>query len=216
MKLLSSPASPFGAKVKIWAHMLGLQAQLQVEAINTIELAQSGDHPNPLGKIPALITRADGCIFDSAVICVLAAQTGSVYLSEGWERRLYLAAVNGPTEAALSWVYEQRMHTPEQISENYLAPQLGKIERTLLWLESNTPVEPGMDIADAALAAALSYLDLRWDQPWRNGHLTWRIGWLHSHSGIPGLVKLSPTRQIRRKVRLMRGLAHFDKARLGN
>ena len=51
MKLLSSPASPFGAKVKIWAHMLGLQTQLQVEAIDTIELAQSGEHPNPLGKI---------------------------------------------------------------------------------------------------------------------------------------------------------------------
>ena len=171
MKLLSSPASPFGAKVKIWAHMLGLQAQIQVEAIDTIELAHSGEHPNPLGKIPALITEEDGCIFDSAVICeYLAAQTGSVYLSEGWERRVYLAAVNGLTEAALSWVYEQRMRTPEQISENYLALQLGKIERTLLWLESNTPVEPGMDVADAALAAALSYLDLRWDQPWRESH----------------------------------------------
>ena len=62
------------------------------------------------------------------------------------------------------------MHTPEQVSENYLALQLGKIERTLLWLESNTPVEPDMDVTDAALAAALSYLDLRWDQPWRDGH----------------------------------------------
>ena len=27
-----------------------------------------------------------------------------------------------------------------------------------------------MDVADAALAAALSYLDLRWDRPWRDGH----------------------------------------------
>ena len=35
--------------------MLGLQAQIQVEAIDTIELAQSGEHPNPLGK-SALIT----------------------------------------------------------------------------------------------------------------------------------------------------------------
>ena len=171
MKLLSSPASPFGAKVKIWAHMLGLQAQIQVEAIDTIELAHSGEHPNPLGKIPALITKEDGCIFDSAVICeYLAAQNGSPCLSEGWQRRVYLAAVNGLTEAALSWVYEQRMHTPEQVSENYLALQLGKIQRTLAWLESNTADQPGQDVADAALAAALSYLDLRWDQPWRESH----------------------------------------------
>ena len=170
MKLLSSPASPFGAKVKIWAHMLGLQTQIQVEAIDTIELAQSGEHPNPLGKIPALITEEDGCIFDSAVICeYLAAQNGSPYLRDDWERRVYLAAVNGLTEASLSWVYEQRMHTPEQVSENYLALQLGKIQRTLAWLESNTADEPGQDVADAALAAALSYLDLRWDQPWRDG-----------------------------------------------
>lgn len=171
MKLLSSPASPFGAKVKIWAHMLGLQAQIQVEAIDTIELAQSGEHPNPLGKIPALITEEDGCIFDSAVICeYLAAQSGSTYLNEGWERRVYLSAVNGLTEAALSWVYEQRMHTPQQIAENYLALQLGKIQRTLDWLESNTADEPGKDVADAALAAALSYLDLRWQQAWRDSH----------------------------------------------
>ena len=171
MKLLSSPASPFGAKVKIWAHMLGLQAQIQVEAIDTIELAHSGGHPNPLGKIPALITEEDGCIFDSAVICeYLAAQNGSLYLNEGWERRVYLAAVNGLTEASLSWVYEQRMHTPEQVSENYLALQLGKIQRTLAWLEANCPAELTADAADAALAAALSYLDLRWDQPWRESH----------------------------------------------
>ena len=171
MKLLSSPASPFGAKVKIWAHMLGLQTQIQVEAIDTIELAESGEHPNPLGKIPALITEADGCIFDSVVICeYLAAQNGSPYLNEGWERRVYLAAVNGLTEAALSWVYEQRMHAPEQVSDNYLALQLGKIHRTLAWLESNSAAEPGQDVADAALAAALSYLDLRWDQPWRDSH----------------------------------------------
>ena len=171
MKLLSSPASPFGAKVKIWAHMLGLQAQIQVKAIDTIELAHSGEHPNPLGKIPALITEADDCIFDSAVICeYLAAQNGAAYLQDGWERRVYLAAVNGLTEAAMSWAYEQRMHTPEQVSENYLALQLGKVHRTLAWLDSNSAAEPGQDVADAALAAALSYLDLRWDQPWRDSH----------------------------------------------
>ena len=186
MKLLSSPASPFGAKVKIWAHMLGLQAQIQVEAIDTIGLAESGEHPNPLGKIPALITKDDGCIFDSAVICeYLAAQNGAAYLQDGWERRVYLAAVNGLTEAALSWVYEQRMHTPEQVSENYLALQLGKIQRTLAWLESNSAAEPGDDVADAALAAALSYLDLRWDQPWRESHpnlAQWLAAFAQRHS----------------------------------
>ena len=107
------------------------------------------------------------------------------------------------------------MHAPEQVSENYLALQLGKIERTLLWLESNTPVEPGMDVADAALAAALSYLICAGIGRGATATLTWRIGSLSLLSGIRGLIKLSPIRQDASKGQIDAGLGTFRQGSFG-
>jgi glutathione S-transferase len=70
MKLLSSPLSPYGRKVKMTLLMKGLADKVEIVAADT----NPGDNveinsANPLGKIPALIVDGKTAIFDSHVIC---------------------------------------------------------------------------------------------------------------------------------------------------
>lgn len=171
MKLLSSPASPFGSKVKIWAHMIGIYDQLDIQNIDTIDLAKEAQHPNPLGKIPCLILDNDLAVFDSGVICQhLAEQADQPEgLPATTAQRVLGAAITGLTEAALLIVYESRMRSADQISDGWLAMQRLKIEQSLLWLQPRLAEVSGLNAA--ALAAALSYLDLRMGQQWRDDHL---------------------------------------------
>ena len=53
--LRSSPASPFGRKVRIAAAMLGLSERIEIVAADTSDPEDSLRRQNPLGKIPALI-----------------------------------------------------------------------------------------------------------------------------------------------------------------
>ena len=53
--LRSSPASPFGRKVKIAAALCGPSDRIQVEKADTTDATDSLRQQNPLGKIPALI-----------------------------------------------------------------------------------------------------------------------------------------------------------------
>ena len=55
MILRSSPASPFGRKVRIAAHLLGLGDKIDVRATDLNNPADSVRAQNPLGKIPVLI-----------------------------------------------------------------------------------------------------------------------------------------------------------------
>src|SRR5215467_590807 len=68
MKLRSSPASPFGRKVRMAAIILGLDSRITVEAADTANPADSVRQQNPLGKIPALIADDGLVLFDSRVI----------------------------------------------------------------------------------------------------------------------------------------------------
>ena len=181
MKLLSSPASPFGSKVKIWAHMIGIYDQLDIQNIDTIDLAKQAQHPNPLGKIPCLILDNDLAVFDSAVICqYLAEQADQTEGLPGTTaQRVLGAAITGLTEAALLIVYESRMRSADQISDGWLAMQRLKIEQSLLWLQPRLAEVSGLNAA--ALAAALSYLDLRMGQQWRDDHLDF-ADWLDRFS----------------------------------
>lgn len=70
MKLLSSPASPFGARSRIVAGMKGLDDRIKVAKVETVgPESEALRKENPLGKIQVLIL-ADGTqLFDSHVIC---------------------------------------------------------------------------------------------------------------------------------------------------
>lgn len=175
MKLLSSPASPFGSKVKLAIAAMGLSDQVQVLMVDTLGLNAEGSHPNPLGKIPCLVRGDGSAVFDSFVICdALARHAGVDWLVPEHCREQVLvqhAAATGMTEAALLVVYEDRMRAPGSHSETWLAMQHQKIQQTLDWFIDNQPqIGAQMNVAALGLAAGLGYLDLRLAGAWRHSH----------------------------------------------
>ena len=72
MKLHHNPASPFVRMTLVTAIELGLQDQ--IELLNTgvllpVERHSAVASDNPLGRIPALVTKQGQTIYDSRVIC---------------------------------------------------------------------------------------------------------------------------------------------------
>ncbi len=181
LKLRSSPASPFGRKVKIAAKLLGVFERIEVVATSTTEPDDPIRALNPLGKIPALELGDGATLFDSRVIVEYLdhlAGGGRVIPAEPEERFAALrlqALCDGLCDAALLQVYEFRMRAEGERSQNWLDLQAGKVTRTLAALEASPP-PVGQGIGEIALACALGYLDLRFEGRWRDEHprlVTW-------------------------------------------
>jgi glutathione S-transferase len=68
MILRSSPASPFGRKVRIAISLLGFDNDVRIETADTTDLNDSVRQQNPLGKIPVLIAEDGSVVYDSRVI----------------------------------------------------------------------------------------------------------------------------------------------------
>ena len=68
LTLRTSPASPFGRKVKLSASLLGLLDRIEIVEADTTNPADTLRQQNPLGKIPTLILENGETLYDSRVI----------------------------------------------------------------------------------------------------------------------------------------------------
>ncbi|MFC5066786.1 glutathione S-transferase family protein [Flaviflagellibacter deserti] len=181
--LRSSPASPFGRKVKIAASVLGLRDRIEIVATDTLNPEDSIRSQNPLGKIPTLILEDGDVLYDSRVIVEYLD-----YMAGGnrilppaparFEALKLQALADGISDAALLRVYEGRFRPPEKHEAKWVDHQTGKVDRGLGSLEKcplpTITVLP--DIGAIALACALGYLDLR------------APDWRKSYSALPAWV----------------------------
>ena len=176
LTLRSSPASPFGRKVKIAAAELGLSDKITVVLANTGDATDPLRQQNPLGKIPTLILETGETLFDSRVILEYLDHLagGGIIIPAGEERFAQLrlqALADGLCDAALLQVYEGRYRTPEQKNADWVEMQAGKVSRALTALEALPPAGSGKPgVGEIALACALGYLDLRFAGEWRASH----------------------------------------------
>jgi glutathione S-transferase len=175
--LRSSPASPFGRKVKIAAALLGLSDRIQVQLTDTTDPNDSIRQQNPLGKIPALVLEDGMVLFDSRVIVEyldLVAGGARMIPAAVGPRMAALrlqALADGLMDAALLQVYEIRFRDESARSTAWVTNQAGKVERALAHLEANTPSAGGnIGVGEIAVACALGYLDLRFEGRWRAAH----------------------------------------------
>ena len=172
-KLTFSPASPYVRKVILSAYRAGIQDELEL-----VEVGSESDSllrsKNPLGKIPVLQKPDGDFLFDSRVIVEHISKLGGGLIPEnGSEKDLILtrsALAEGLTDASLLVVYSERYSGGETPSKLWLDLQLGKINRTLDFLETDiinwsNPV--GFDAANIALATALDYMSFRNVTNWR-------------------------------------------------
>ncbi|WP_448951510.1 glutathione S-transferase family protein [Labrys neptuniae] len=176
MQLRSSPPSPFGRKVKIAAHYLGLIDRIAVVFADTADPKDSLRGQNPLGKIPVLILDEGTIVYDSRVILEYLDELagGGRILPRGPARLDVLtrqALADGIMDAAILQVYEVRMRDEGQRSAKWLDHQAGKVTRALAAFEARTGTfDPVLDAGSIALACALGYLDLRFAGAWRQEH----------------------------------------------
>lgn len=183
--LRSSPASPFGRKVKLAAAKLGLIDRISVVKTDTTDPNDSVRKENPLGKIPVLVLGDGTTLFDSRVIVEYLdhlAGGGRLIPAAPAERFKTLrlqALADGIMDAAILRRYETSYRKPEERSATWDAHQAGKVERGLTALEADLPGSDGIGIGHIATACALAYLDFRFEGTWREGHPK-LVGWLDS------------------------------------
>jgi glutathione S-transferase len=174
--LRSSPASPFGRKVKIAAAVLGLRDRITIDPADTTDPTEALRTQNPLGKIPALVFPNGTVLYDSRVILDyldhLAGGEKIIPPAPARFDALRLQALaDGIADAALLRVYETRFREEGQRSQAWLDHQTGKVDRGLASLEPG-PLPEITDMPQVgaiALACTLGYLDLR-APGWRDGH----------------------------------------------
>ena len=178
MKLLSSPASPYGRKVNIVAAVKGVADQIELQRIDTNPpVNEELRRENPLSKIPVLILDDGTHVFDRHVICEyldsLVPET-RLFPTTGRKRfqTLTLAALaDGILDAALLLVYEKRFRPEDKWVESWMQRQQLKIDTAVDWLEQAPPPwNDHPDYAHITLACALGYLDFRHGGRWRDGH----------------------------------------------
>ncbi|WP_343057325.1 glutathione S-transferase family protein [Chthonobacter rhizosphaerae] len=196
--LRSSPASPFGRKIKIAAAILGLGDRIEVVKTDTTDPADDIRTQNPLGKIPALITPDGTVVYDSRVILDYLdylAGGGRILPADPAERFPALtlqALADGIMDAALLRRYETVMREPGERSARWDDHQRGKVERGLAYLEANLPEEDAVTVGTIAVACALGYLDFRFEGSWREGHPR-LVAWLDRFTAtLPGWAATAP------------------------
>src|SRR5947209_9862680 len=182
MILRSSPPSPFGRKVKIALHHLGLAERVEVVVTDTSSETDSIRKQNPLGKIPTLITEAGKALYDSRVILEYLDHLagGDKIIPANPDSRFaaltFQALADGILDASILRVYERRYRSEDKVVESWLAYQTGKVERALTALEA-LPPNTHVDVGTITLACALGYQDLRFAGTWR-GIYPRLVGWL--------------------------------------
>jgi glutathione S-transferase len=177
MILRSSPASPFGRKVRIAISLLGLADKIEVRETDLNDPADSIRVQNPLGKVPALIVDDGTVYYDSRVILEYLdhlAGGGRIIPREPKARFAALrlqALCDGICDASLLQIYEDRYRPADKRVQSWLDRQAEKVARGLAALEAAPPkLDPVPDVGQIALACALGYRDLRFGGSWRKDH----------------------------------------------
>lgn len=186
MILRSTPASPFGRKVRIAADLLGLSNRIDVVAADTGDESDTLRQQNPLGKIPVLITDDGKAVYDSRVILeYLDLLAGGGKLIPAGDKRvpaLVLQALgDGMLDASILRVYEIRFRDETQRSPKWLDYQTGKVTRALDALEKSPPANDDRTVGGITIACALGYLDLRFNGEWRKSYPR-LVAWLDGFS----------------------------------
>ncbi len=180
MRLHSNPASPFGRKVRVAAHELGLAERIQVDdhALTPVNPSEAVIRDNPLGKLPTLVLENGHALFDSRVICEyldhlaggnrLIPQAGD----ERWRALRLEALGDGIMDAAILARYESVLRPEEFRWQLWVEHQKRKVSRSLDWLEQHIEeLHEDADIGTITVGCALSYLDFRFGSDrWREGH----------------------------------------------
>lgn len=199
MKLITTPASPFGRKIRVVAAELGLARHIEEVHDNPWRAETRVAEFNPVGKVPVLVTENGMALYDSSVI--------SEYLAHlRPDPALYPVG-------ARRWLALRRAKLADQMLDAFIAVRLERNrasgEQSAGWIERQRKVvcrcldamerEVGdlgreVTIAHIAFAVALGHLDFRKvpvDADWRDGHAALRA-WYEAFAARPSMQSTPP------------------------
>jgi glutathione S-transferase len=179
MKLISSPTTPFGRKVRIvlLEKKIPFELEFDVPWNPDTRVGQS----NPLGKVPVLVLKDGETLYDSRVIVEYLEHVSPVghLLPQEAEYRIAVrkieALADGMTDAA-ALIFMENKRPEEQRSKEWVARQETKVFRALEALSEELGehvhfVDGKFSLADIAVGCALGYLDFRFPYiEWRTAH----------------------------------------------
>jgi glutathione S-transferase len=170
MDLVSNGMSPFGRKVMIVVHELGLGDRVRLVEGRPREDPETVFARNPLGKIPVLVTDDGAAVYDSAVISeYLDAEFGGHRLLPAagprrWEVLTTMAGADGVIDAAIL-VRNERLRPEEQRSPAWIDRHLEKVRRGLDALDGRADdLARTIDLGTIAAGCAADYVPRRLDE----------------------------------------------------
>jgi glutathione S-transferase len=179
MKLVSSPTTPFGRKVRI----VLLEKKIPFELVTDIPWnadTQVGNF-NPLGKVPVLALKDGETLYDSRVIVEYLEHVSPVghLIPEDPTSRIQTrkleALADGITDAA-ALIFLEYKRPENQRSKDWTLRQQNKVLKGLEALsealgEGGNLIGNKFSLADIAAGCCLGYLDFRFpDIKWRDAH----------------------------------------------
>jgi glutathione S-transferase len=199
MILRSSPASPFGRKVRIAISLLGLDNDVKIEAADTSDVNDSVRKQNPLGKIPVVIDEDGTAYYDSRVILDyldVRAGGGKIVPRDAKARlaaQRLQALCDGILDASILTIYETRWRKAETHEPKWLEHQAGKVSRALAALEdAPPPLDATPNVGQITLACVLGYRDFRFNGTWRGDHPR-LVAWLDQFAArVPAFAATKP------------------------
>jgi glutathione S-transferase len=199
MILRSAPASPFGRKVKMAAHIVGVIDRIKIVNADTLSAEDDLRQQNPLGKIPTLILDNGKVLYDSRVIVEYIDHLGGggrlipAHGDDRYDVLVMQSLADGLMDAAILQIYEMRFRAEDRREPKWIAHQAGKVDRGLAALEAHPPhLSPIPHIGTVSLACALGYLDFRFEGAWRKTHPR-LVAWLDDFSArVPSFALTAP------------------------
>lgn len=177
MKLRYSPTSPFVRKVWVSVLEAGLAEAIERVEVDPLNRDDVRSSPNPLGKIPCLITDDGMVLFDSPVIVeYLDGRHDGPRLvplagPERWHALRRQALGDGMLENIVA-IFIEGMRKPERQSKGWMAHNKASVDRVVDALETEAGELAGaVDIGRITIAVALAFLDQHFaDEDWRGAH----------------------------------------------
>lgn len=201
MQLFLTPTSPFARVVLVTALECRL-ADLRLCWTDPWRSPAELVRANPFCTVPTLVTRQDGAVWDSGVICdyLLSQGTPSAPLrtvaADAARLRRYAAARMLMDVAVRKTVLERHRGPSDQAAGLLIGRATDALARALRQVEPGVAAEPlaggRADMADLTLAVALEYVRFRHGALYGAEVDAALAAWLESWSPRPALVLTTP------------------------
>tara|TARA_R110002110_G_scaffold171780_1_gene374379 strand:+ start:72 stop:689 length:618 start_codon:yes stop_codon:yes gene_type:complete len=195
MKLRWSPTSPFVRKVVVLMKEKGIEGLVEKEKSNPLSREDRAATPNPLGKIPCLVTDDGKAVFDSPVIMEyldtvcdgpeMLAKTGEAR----WTTLRRQATADGMIDSMVTCFVES-LKKPERQSGGILAHNKAIVFSGIAALETEVDTfGDSIDVGTISVAVALSFADQTFpDDDWRSENPR-LAGWFDAFDKRPSMTE---------------------------